>query len=335
MAKFFAGFLIHWMKNILLTLLLLSPVALMAQDGSTAFNFLRLPYSSHAAALGGNNISLPDDDITLSLHNPALLSNVSDRTLNLGYMTYMSDSKVAGAAFNMMFGSRSSAALSARYVDYGDFDGYTVDNTPTGSFNAKDIEMSVIYSYLLSDRWSGGISGKFIYSKYESLHSIALGVDLGINYLNEESDFSASLVLRNLGGQVKAFDDKSEDIPFDIQMGFTKRLAHAPLRISLTLTNLHKWDEDDFYNPDGSEESFGQMLLKHVILGADLLIGNNFYASIGYNFRMAEELSSEGTKWDGLTAGAGLTLKKIKLGVSYSKLHISSSSLLFNVSYTL
>lgn len=323
------------MKNIFIALLLLLPTSFVAQDGSTAFNFLRLPYSSHAAALGGSNISLPDDDITLAMHNPALLVNVSDRTMNLGYMTYMSDSKVAGAAFNMMFGERTSAAISARYVDYGDFDGYTEDNISTGTFTAKDIDISAIYSYLLSDRWSGGVTGKFIYSKYESYSSVALGVDLGINYFHEENDFSASLVLRSLGGQVKAFEDKHESMPFDIQLGFTKRLAHAPLRISLTLVNLHKWSKDDFYNADSKEDSFGDMLLKHAIIGADLLLGNNFHASLGYNFRMAEELSAEGTRWDGITAGAGMSLKKIKIGISYSKLHISSSSFLFNASYTL
>lgn len=307
----------------------------MSQDGKTVFNFLRLPYSSHAAALGGNNISVPDDDITLALHNPALLVNVSDKSLNLGYMTYISDSKVAGAAFSRMFGKRSSAAIAARYVDYGSFDGYTADNIPTGSFSAKDIEMSVIYSYLLSDRWSGGVTGKFIYSKYESYSSMALGVDLGINYYHEESDFSASFTIRNLGGQIKAFEETHESMPVDVQLGFTKRFAHAPLRVSMTLTNLHKWSKDDFYNADGKEDGFSELLLKHFVLGADLLLGENFYASLGYNFRIAEELSAEGSKWDGLTAGAGMSLKKLKLGVSYSKLHISSSSLMFNVSYTL
>lgn len=323
------------MRKIVLTLMLVFPMLLFAQDGGSAFNILRLPYSSHAAALGGSNISLPDDDIMLAMHNPALLANVSDKTLSLNYMTYMSDSKVAGAAFNRMFGERSAAALAVRYIDYGSFDGYDADNISTGTFSAKDIELSVLYNYLLSDRWSGGVTGKFIYSKYESYTSLALGVDLGVNYYNPDNEFSFSFVLRSLGGQVKAFEDKNESMPFDMQMGITKRLAHAPLRLSLTLVNLHKWSKDSFTNPDGSDDSFGDILLKHAVFGADLLIGSNFYASLGYNYRIAEELSSEGTKWDGLTLGAGVNLKKLKLGVSYSKLHVSSGSLMFGASYTL
>lgn len=314
---------------------LLFPFAVNAQDAGTSFNFLHLPYSSHAAALGGSNISLPDDEIMLAIHNPALLPNISDKSLGLSYMSYMSDSKIAGAAFNMNFGERSSAAIAARYVDYGSFDGYTPDNISTGTFAAKDIEMDIIYSYLLGGRWSGGVAGKFIYSKYESYTSIALGVDLGINYYDEEGDFSASVVLRNLGGQVKSFEEKNEKLPFDLQFGVTKRLAHAPIRLSATIVNMHKWSKDDFYNADGSEDSFSELLLKHFVFGADVLLGNSFHVSLGYNYRISKELSAEGTKWDGLTAGAGLSLKKIKLGVSYSKLHISSSSLMFNASYSL
>lgn len=323
------------LKNIIFSLLLTIPMLTTAQGGENAFNFLRLPGSAHVAALGGENISLIDDDITLATHNPALLINAGDRTLNLSYMTYMSDSKVAGAAFNRVFGERSAGAISINHVDYGEFEGYTEENIYTGTFTAKDINISAIYSYLLSENWSGGVSGKFIYSKYETMNAIALGVDLGVNYYDPDKGLSMSFVLKNLGGQVKAFEDRYEKMPFDCQIGITKRLSHAPLRISATFTNLHKWKKDDFYNTDGSEDSFGNLLMKHIVLGADLLIGENFYASIGYNSRIGDELSTSGNKWDGMTLGAGLHINKVKLNVSYSKLHVSSSSLLFNLSYSL
>ena len=70
------------MKKVIMTVLF-SALAMMihAQDSQTVFNFLRLPVSAHAAALGGDNITLSDDDASLVFHNPALLNNVSDRTL--------------------------------------------------------------------------------------------------------------------------------------------------------------------------------------------------------------------------------------------------------------
>lgn len=310
-------------------------VTIKGQTGDIAFNFLRLPYSSHVAALGGTNISIIDDDVTLAAHNPALLINASHNTVNFGYMTYMSDSKVAGAAYNRVFGARSAGAIVARYVDYGEFEGYDENNIFTGTFKAKDMEISAVYSYLLSDRWSGGVAAKFIYSKYESMSSIALGVDLGLNYFDEEKDLSASLVFKNLGAQVKAFEEETEKMPFDIQLGVTKRIANAPIRLSVTMNNLHKWSDDDFYNADGSKDSFSKKLLKHFTFGADVLISQNIYASIGYNYRITKELSTSDSKWDGLSIGAGANIKRFKFGISYSKLHVSSNSLLFNASYTL
>jgi hypothetical protein len=306
----------------------------MAQGGESAFNFLRLPYSSRVAALGGRNISVIDDDLSLSMHNPALLINATDKTLDLSFMTYMSGSKVAGAAFNKTFGERSAGAVAARYVDYGKFDGYTPDNIFTGTFRAMDIELDFIYCYLLSERWSGGVAGKFIYSQYESLNSLAIGVDLGLNYYDPDHDFSASLTFKNLGGQVMTFEEKHEIMPIDIQLGLTKRLAHAPILLSATLTDLHRWKSTHFYNADGSKDNFGELLLKHITLGADILIGDNFYASVGYNYRMSRELST-GKGLAGFSLGAGLHINKVKFSASYSKLHISSSSLLFNIAYSL
>jgi hypothetical protein len=306
----------------------------MAQGGESAFNFLRLPYSSRVAALGGSNISVIDDDLSLSMHNPALLINATDKTLDLSFMTYMSGSKVAGAAFNKTFGERSAGAVAARYVDYGKFDGYTPDNIFTGTFRAMDIELDFIYCYLLSERWSGGVAGKFIYSQYESLNSLAIGVDLGLNYYDPDNDFSASLTFKNLGGQVMTFEEKHEIMPIDIQLGLTKRLAHAPILLSATLTDLHRWKSTHFYNADGSKDNFGELLLKHITLGADILIGDNFYASVGYNYRTSRELST-GKGLAGFSLGAGLHINKVKFSASYSKLHVSSSSLLFNIAYSL
>lgn len=321
--------------NIIFCLLLLIPATATAQGGDYAFNFLRLPYSSHAAALGGNNISVIDDDITLAYHNPALLSNVSDKTINIAYMSYMLDCNVGGAAYSMQFGKRSSAAVFARYVDYGKFDGYTDDNIFTGTFSARDVDFTFMYSYLLGERWSGGVSGKLIYSNYEGMHAVGLGVDLGINYFNDEKDFSLSIACKNLGGQVKAFEDKHEIMPMDFQLGMTYGFSHAPIRLSALFYNLHRWKSSDFFNADGSKDNFGELLLKHFIIGADVLIGKNFYMSLGYNYRTSREMSASGNFFDGFSLGAGVNIKKIKFCASFSKMHTTAYSLLFNLSYSL
>ena len=65
------------MKVIAILFMLFGMVgATFAQTHQTTYRFLALPVSAHAAALGGDNISLIESDETLIFNNPALLSCV-------------------------------------------------------------------------------------------------------------------------------------------------------------------------------------------------------------------------------------------------------------------
>ena len=74
--------------------------------------------------------------------------------------------------------------VTAQYAHYGTMDEITADNVTVGSFSAMDMAVSGMYAYNLNDRWAGGATGKFIYSKYGDYSSVALAVDLGVNYYN-------------------------------------------------------------------------------------------------------------------------------------------------------
>ena len=132
------------MRKLLLSILLaLSATMAVAQESQTGYNFLRLPASAHAAALGGDNITLIEDDEALIFHNPALLSSVSDKTINLGYMNYMSGVNAASAAFNRIVKDKASWAVSAQYVDYGKMKQVDENNVQMGEFSTKDIAVAI------------------------------------------------------------------------------------------------------------------------------------------------------------------------------------------------
>ena len=179
----------------LIVFTLLAPFStLSAQESQTAYNFLRLPVSAHAAALGGDNISLVDDDATLIFQNPALINDVSDRTINLNFMTYMEGAKTASAAFLKAAGERGTWGVTAQYMDYGSMKETTADNQELGTFSARDIAIGGTFAYALTNELSGGVTAKFITSYIGSYNSLALGVDLGINYYHEDYDLSLSAV---------------------------------------------------------------------------------------------------------------------------------------------
>ncbi len=314
------------MKKVVFTLIgILFALLSSAQESQEVYTFLRLPVSAHAAALGGDNITISDDDPTMIFHNPALISNTSDKSINLNFMTYMEGSKSASASFIKAWGERATWGVSAQYMDYGSMKEMTIDNIEVGTFSAKDIAIAGTFAYLLGNRWSGGITLRVISSSIAGYNSMAIATDLGLNYLDDERGWSISAVAKNLGGQVKAFQDTYEKIPFDLQVGVSKEFDAAPLRFSATFSRLNRWDTS---------------FIQHLAIGADVFIGESIYIAAGYNFRRREEMKiSEGDSSSshgaGLSIGAGLTLKRFKLGVAYAKYHVSASSLLINATYSL
>ena len=311
-----------------------SVTILRAQTAETAFQFLQLPVSSHAAALGGDNVSIIEDESELSYHNPALLTNTSERMLTLNYMNYLQRTNILGAGYTLAAGERSMLGFKVQYLDFGSMKNTDSDGNILGYFSAKDMVLMSTYSFDFSDHLTGGVSGKFIYSNYEMAYSLAVGVDLGINYYNPDAMLSASVVVRNLGRQVKTYDETLEPLPFNLLVGISKDLKHAPVRLSLTLTDLHKWQAEDFYN--SSDSSWKQLLLKHFIIGADIFPTSSTYLSVGHNFLLRSELKNHARRTlEGFSIGAGLLLQNMKIGVSYGKYHIAASSLMMNFALSL
>ena len=313
-------------KALFVFLMMLGTLLVHAQSESqTEYNFLRLPVSARAAALGGDNITVIEDDEALIFHNPALLASVNDKTINLNYMNYMSGANMASASFNRILRERASWAVSAQYVDYGKIKEVDENNVQTGEFSAKDLSLAGYFSYMLTNRLTGGISARLITSYLGDYNSIGFGVDLGLNYYDADREWSLGVVLKNLGGQLKAYHDSFERMPFDIQMGVTKRFTGTPFRLHATLVDLNHLD---------------YKFLNHFVVGADVLLTESFWIGGGYNFRRADEMkitsanggSSHGA---GLSFGAGLNLERFKLNLAYGKYHVSSSSLVLSVAYGL
>lgn len=312
-------------KTVLVLFLMLFVLHIHAQESQTEYNFLRLPVSAHAAALGGENITIIEDDAALIFSNPALLSSVSDKTIGLNYMNYMSGANTASATFNRVVKDKASWAASAQYMDYGTMREVDENNIQTGEFSAKDISIAGYFSYMLTDRLVGGIAAKFITSYLGDYNSIAMGVDLGLNYYDPEREWSLSLVAKNLGGQLKAYNEDYEKMPIDVQLGVSKKFANAPFRFSATLTDLTHWD---------------YRFINHLAAGVDVMLSNTIWIGAGYNFRRADEMkiqSSDGksSHGAGISFGVGVQLERFKLNLAYGKYHVSSSSIIVNAAYTL
>ena len=317
-------------KRLIIFSLLLSSISLAAQEGKSAFEYLLIPNSVRTSALGGNNVSLIENDISLIYQNPAFLGQEMDKTIGINYLSFIGDIGMGSVTFGKAIGERSSWGIGAYYTNYGNMLETTDERIILGDLTANDICGQVFFSSDLTEKIRGGISTKFLYSNYADYTSIGIGVDLGISYYDADSDFSFGIVGKNIGRQVKAYDEELSGLPWDIQMGISKRLAHAPIRFSVTAIHLRQWQ---FHNLQGEEDPFMTNLLKHLVFGVDILPSDNLWLSVGYNVKRGADLNlSEGNRMAGFSIGAGLKVKSFSFGCSVAQYHPSATSFMINIS---
>ena len=309
---------------IVLTLALLTP-SMQAQiegAGSSVFHFLSLPASSRLNALGGDNISIADNDISMAFANPALLTAHTDKVLQLNYAYYL-----AGSMFgSVMYGHNykdNYFAVGVHYLDYGKM-AYADEfgNLLGGTFSAKDICVNLMYARQLGPLFRVGATIKPIFSAYERYTSFALGADVGGHFQTADSIFQMGLTLRNIGWQLKSFYEEdygqhTEMLPLNLELGMSLTLPHAPLRFSMTAHNLQRWD----IAPLGAEVKWFDMLFRHTIWAIDIVPkSEKFYLTVSYNHRRQAEMTMDNIRsMAGFAFGAGVRIHKFRVGFAMSQ----------------
>lgn len=317
-------------KRFFIFILFFQTFSLFAQEGKTSFDYLLLPVSNRSAALGGNNVSLIENDALLVFNNPGLLGNEMNLNLSASYLSYIADVGMGNVIFTKSMGERSAWGVGVNYVHFGKMiETDELDNI-NGELNATDICGNIFVARDLTEKLRGGITAKFLYSNYYHNTAIGLGVDLGLSYYDSDKNFSIGLAGKNLGRQIKSYEEELAALPWDIQFGFTKKLNHAPIRISTTAIYLKQWQFDHIYK---KEEAFFLTLLKHFVIGVDLIPSDNFWIGFGYNIKRGSDMYlKEGNKLGGFSIGAGLKVKYFSFGCSIGKYHTSATSFMLNIS---
>lgn len=310
---------------------------LFAQEGDEVFGFLRYPTSARANALGGHTVSLVERDPSLIFHNPGLLGGEMDGMINLNYMNYISDINVGSAVFTKARGERGAWGIGASFISYGNFKQTSANNEQEGTFSAKDINLTALYGHDLSDRWRGGIAIKFLYSSFERYSAFGLCADVGLSYFNLDKGFSFGFALKNMGAQLKSYNDERQKLPWDIQMGFSKKMQNAPLRLSVTAMYLNKWEIDYIDKVDTERKnSFFKTLTRHLVFGVDYVPSENFWLGVGFNPKTNQDMSLEsGNKLGGFSFGGGIRITKFEVSASVARYHPSATSLMISISTTL
>ncbi len=315
--------------------------------GDNTYEFLNLISSPRIAAMGGDFLTIQDNDITIAPFNPSLINSGLDNSLGVNFVDFYTDINYGSPAYSKTFEKTGSFLGTVQYINYGNFTGADITGQETGSFNASETAVGLGWGRQLDSLFSIGSTLKFIYSGFESYSSYGLAVDVAGSYTSRDRSFVASLIAKNIGRQLKAYEGGNiQPLPFELQIGLSKRLKHLPFRYSVLFNHLEKWDlrYDDPANQnidpisgqkieDPKLERFFDNFMRHIVLGGELLIGKNLSLRAGYNYQRRQELKiSDKTSTVGFSWGIGFRISKFHFNYARSTWHLAGSPNYISVS---
>lgn len=308
--------------------------------GNNTYEFLNLTSSARIAAMGGDFLTINDNDITLVESNPSLINPAMSNKLGIAYVDFFSDVNYGFATYARSFNNIGSFAASMKYINYGKFDYATVNGERTGQFHAGETALNIGWGRQLDTLFSIGANLKFIYSSLESYNSFGLAVDVAGSYISRDRSFTVSLIAKNIGRQLTAYEGGNiEPLPFELQVGLAKRLNHLPFRYSILFNHLEKWDlryDDPAQSQtdpisgevvkDSGIEVFADNFMRHIVFGGELLIGKYISLRGGYNYKRRQEMkvtTKPGTV--GFSWGIGIRISKFHFSYARSAYHLAGS----------
>jgi len=337
------------LKNILFIISVFIHLNSYAQiGGSKTYQFLTLPNSARIAALGGNFLAIKDNDISLAIANPSLITDKMDNKLAVNYVNYFSDINYGFAAYAHHFNKFGTFVGSIQYINYGTFTYADATGLTSGTFKAGEYALNIGWAKMLDSNFSLGSNLKIINSNFEIYNSFGTAVDIAATYNNSAKRFTASFMLKNIGRQLSYYTDGNrENLPFEIQFGLSKKLKHAPFRFSLLINHLEKWDitYEDPLNPSEktdpltgekiikSEASvFADKLMRHVVAGVEFVPSESFNIRLGYNYQRRQEMKVESAlSTVGFSWGFGFRVSKFYLSYANVIQHLAASSHFFTI----
>ncbi len=330
-------------KKFNIFLLFIQIALLQAQTGGNyVYNFLNLPVSARITAMGSKLYSVYDEnDPSLATMNPALLNPAINQGIAFNFVDYFADAVYGNMNYIHHFEKAGTFNFAFQFLSYGKFNGYDEYGNETGSFLAGDFAIITGYGKpLIDSTLYMGMNLKWIFSAYENYFSTGLAADVSASYYNKKNKLCLTLLASNIGGQIKTYANTREKLPFDLQLGISQQLKHAPVRYHITLHHLYKWDltYNDPTNPftqinlmneqlskSSKIQKFTDNLFRHFIIGIEILPIKYFSLQLAYNHNTRQEMKSfERKGMIGLSYGISLHIYNIN--VQYARSHNNLAS---------
>ena len=278
---------------VMILVALVGDVTVAATDvGRTAADFLMIGHGARAASLGGAYTAMASE-ATAAYWNPAGLTGLEGTEVTFGHFAWFQDITVEQASFGFPLSDRFSGALSATYVSYGTIQGYDLTGQPSDDVVAYDWNGGISLAAAISDRFSIGLTGRYINQRLDDVSASAFAGDFGVRYSDESFAIGATVV--NLGSDMK-FYQASEKLPAAARLGVMFRPFSETVATSLEV-------EQRFY---------GDLYIRQ---GLEFGFDETYFLRAGFDYLPAQDGRSLAS---GITAGAGLSLSFVEFDYAFT-----------------
>ncbi len=290
--------------------------------GTAGAKFLSINVIPRAAAMGDAYVAVAND-VSSPFWNPAGIANVEHNGVFIGYTNWLVDTKYPAVSVVKDFGLMGKIAFFMNGVHIPGFE--AVQLSPGGirdygEFSYSALQTGVTYAKYFTDKFAAGVNLKFLYEDYGkydfiegSPHPVAYGValDAGTYFNTGWKSLRVSMSLQNLGPDMKPSGNYVHEIVEGSQMiAETLNFRAYPLPMVFRLGAAMEVLEDEnkrltlaveATHPNDNKETFS--------IGSEFQLKHLITLRAGYKLGVDE---------GGLSAGAGLSVKGIRIDYSFS-----------------
>jgi hypothetical protein len=316
------------MKKFLIFLLLAQFVCFagegMAKEfdnlGTSGAQFLKIDVDARVVGMGGANVAFTTGAMAL-YYNPAGIANMEKHSLALSYTDWVSDIKYSYLAYETPVHTFGNIGVHIAVLSMGDMDVTTLEQ-PDGTgetFGANGWVVGITDAYQLTNRFSFGITAKYIREQISDLTANSIAFDIGTLYYTGFKNLRIAMSTRNFGTDTK-FGGKELETTFDQDSNSTtapilvkKATTADPLPLSFRLGVAYDFEFSESSKLMAALDGYNTRDRgQQASLGLEYSWRNRLAIRAGYKMRTDEE---------GLALGAGYDFDIPRfgtIGISYA-----------------
>lgn len=190
----------------------------LKKTGTTTAQFLKIQIGARAIGMGGAYVA-SCRDATATYWNPAGLAVVTGNgAFNFSYNDWLADTQMNFASVAIKAGNVGTLGLSFTSLSMPDMK-VRDEFYPEGTgeyFSAGDIAIGVSFARSLTDRFSLGVTGKYIRQQIWHSTASAVAMDIGILFRTDIDWLVLGMSISNFGPKMK-FTGKDQFVYYDFE----------------------------------------------------------------------------------------------------------------------